>query len=229
VKRLVLFDIDETILSSDGSGRRAITRALNEYFKCEFDSRGVSMSGKTDPQICHEILALGGLSIEAIEAGLPKVLENYLAYLQEEVDKSAGYRLHPGVRELIDVLDSRNDVFLGLLTGNVEPGARIKLGKFDLNGYFKVGAYGSDSADRMRLPEVAMRRATQYFAADFAPGDLVIIGDSIHDIRCARGFGAKAIGVNTGLTKHEDLAAEQPEFLFPSLADTDAVVEAVFT
>jgi phosphoglycolate phosphatase len=83
VKRLVLFDIDETILTSDGAGRRAITRALSEYFKCEFDSRGVSMSGKTDPQICQEILSQSGISMETIEAGLPAVLDTYLGYLQD--------------------------------------------------------------------------------------------------------------------------------------------------
>jgi phosphoglycolate phosphatase len=131
------------------------------------------------------------------------------------------------VTELIDELDENPTVFLGLLTGNIERGARIKLGRFGLNDYFHIGAYGSDSADRMRLPEVALQRANDFFAVQFEPEELVIIGDSIHDIRCARGFGAKAIGVNTGLTKREDLVAEEPEFLFSSLADTNAVVQAV--
>lgn len=228
MKRLVLFDIDETIMHSDGAGRRAITRALSEYFGQELDSRGVSMSGKTDPQICQEILSANGFSEETIEAGLPKAFDNYLGYLQEEVDRAAS-NLHPGVRELIEELDQHPQAHLGLLTGNIEPGARIKLGKFGLNGYFKVGAYGSDSADRMHLPEVATRRANEFFSLEFSPDEVVIIGDSIYDVRCALGFGARAIGVNTGLTKHEDLVAEQPHFLFKSLADTNSVLHAVLS
>ena len=111
----------------------------------------------------------------------------------------------------------------------IEKGAGKKLSRFGLGKYFPIGAYGSDSACRLDLPAIAVQRAKQHFAVDFAPYEVVIIGDSVNDIACARGYGAKAIAVNTGKTSWEDLQKENPCHLFKSLGDTKAVVEAIYS
>ncbi len=226
-KHLVLFDIDETMLKSDGAGRRAITSALSQACGAEIDSSAVKLSGKTDPQICREILEANGLSPEEIPGGLTRVFEIYLPNLEKEIGRSQLFCLHEGVMELLAALAEIDSACLGLLTGNIEPGARAKLSPFGINHYFPVGAYGSDSADRMMLPAVAGLRASKHFATEFRPRDVVIVGDSVHDVRCARGFGAVSIAVATGRTSWQEIEEAGPDFLFPSLSDTEALIQAI--
>ena len=230
MKRLILFDIDETMISSDGAGRRAIGKALASMFNIGPESITVSMSGKTDPQILSEILTTPGVDIPAreLESRLEEMYELYLGLLEEELAAARRYIIHEGVQELLDVLTRQEGAFLGLLTGNIEPGARLKLQRFDLNRYFPTGAYGSDSADRMKLPPIARERAGKHYRCEFVPEELVIIGDSIYDVMCARGYGARSIAVNTGVTTREALEEQSPDHLFPSLSDTDAVMKAIF-
>ncbi|HMW91997.1 MAG TPA: HAD family hydrolase [Candidatus Obscuribacter sp.] len=227
--RLVLFDIDETMISSDGAGRRALSRALAKTHGLPPEASSIPMSGKTDPQIITEILTAAGFSQEEAVASREEVILNYLEALDEEIEKSTYYIIHPGVVELLTALQAETRAFLGLLTGNVAPGAEKKLKRFQLFQYFPIGAYGSDSACRLDLPAIAVERAREHFQEQFSPRQVVIIGDSVNDIACARGYGAKAIAVNTGRTSWESLEKEKPCHLFKDLAVTDSVLEAIFS
>jgi phosphoglycolate phosphatase-like HAD superfamily hydrolase len=228
-ERLVLFDIDETMISLDGAGRRAIGRALQEKFGIEPGKITLRMSGKTDPQILSEILKAASLEEKDYRPKFAETFDLYLGLLQEEVARTTQYIVYPGVIELLETLSDNASAFLGLLTGNIEPGARIKLNRFDLNKYFPMGAYGSDSANRMDLPRIATDRARRHYGIDFAPSQVVVIGDSIYDVMCAKGYGARSIAVNTGVTPRRDLEEHEPDFLFDNLADTQALVSAIFT
>ena len=230
MKRLVLFDIDETLISSDGAGRRAIARVLQPVHDDIPESAlQINMSGKTDPQILSEILHLANKAHLTTDQIMETFIEPYLAILSEEIKASAYYIVHEGILELLERLEGDQGAYLGLLTGNVESGARMKLERFDLNRYFPVGAYGSDSANRLDLPAVATARACRHFGQNFEPEQVVIIGDSVNDILCAQHFGAKCIAVNTGKTAWDDLASLKPDYLFKTLSATEAVARAIFS
>lgn len=228
MSRLVLFDIDETMIHSSGAGRRALERALFDVFKRKITFDGISLSGKTDPQIIGEVLHANGLSDEQCAELLDRIFERYLPYLEEEIGRAEEYRVHEGVVELLDVLRSNAGTFVGLLTGNIEKGARIKLQRFDLNRYFEFGAFGCDSANRMDLPAVAHQRATEIFGHAIERHEIVIIGDARNDVLCAKGYGAKALAVCTGRTTKDTLMQLEPHYIFDSLKDTAQVVDAIF-
>lgn len=226
-KRLVLFDIDETMISSDGAGRRAIQRTLDGLFQVPLEAMSIPMSGKTDPQILIEILELSGMKRDEILALVESILESYLINLEEEIPRSSYYIMHEGVEELIARLKEESDMYLGLLTGNIERGARMKLNRFNLNHHFPIGAYGSDSASRLDLPAVAKMRADQHYRLEFDQEEIVIIGDAVNDILCARHYGAVSVAVNTGRTSWQELEGEKPDYLFQSLKDTEKVLAAI--
>jgi phosphoglycolate phosphatase-like HAD superfamily hydrolase len=127
-------------------------------------------------------------------------------------------RLLPGVGTLLDALITREDVALGLLTGNWETGGRIKIGRYDLNRYFPFGSFGDDGMDRNELPPIAIERAKRKLDREFSPGDTVIIGDSILDVACAHAHGIRCLAVATGKTSMDDLAATRPEWLETDLS-----------
>lgn len=227
LKRLVLFDIDETMISSDGAGGRAIRRMLHHRHGIEDHFTRISMSGKTDPQILHEIMESAGHHETAVQAALEEMIEHYLVLLKEEIPKSAYYIMHEGVMDLLDHLQKDDRIYLALLTGNVERGARMKLEQFGLNKYFPFGAFGSDHRSRLELPAVAQARAIEHYKVHFEPREIVVIGDAVGDIMCAKGFGAISIAVNTGRTSWAELEAQKPHYLFKSLRDTTAVMQAI--
>ncbi len=227
-RKLVLFDIDGTILWTDGAGRRAVFGALEEQFGADLppDHR---FDGKTDPQIVRELLRHGGVSDADIDASLDQVLDRYYSLLRVELD-GADHREHvfPGVHELLDELEGRDDVVLGLLTGNIEAGAHAKLAAVGIAPHrFVVGAFGSDHHDRPELPEIARRRAERKLGLPIAGRDVVVIGDTPADVACGVGIGARAIGVATGRYSVEQLRACNAAAVFADLSDTDAVVRAI--
>lgn len=227
MQRLVLFDIDETLVHSDGVGRRAIEAALRQVFNPDIDASGHIMSGKTDPQICHELLLAAGYSQEEIAPKLPTVFNTYIELLEREISRAGAFRLHKGVMALLDRLQQEEWCYLGLLTGNIELGARLKLTPFDLNPFFAFGAFGCDSADRNNLPSIAHVRARDVFKRDFAVDEIVIIGDAVNDVLCAKGYGVKSIITCTGHTPKAKLVELKPDYLFDSLADTEQVLQAI--
>jgi phosphoglycolate phosphatase len=227
-QRLVLFDIDETLISSDGAGRRAIHRVLNQLYGVHEDTTGgVIMSGKTDPQILREILEAHKMNPDEIPQAIDKLLDIYLDILEEEILNAGYYIVHDGVFELMEAIAQQSSIYLGLLTGNVERGARLKLEQFGLNKHFPIGAYGSDSPDRLDLPAIGRDRAQEHYKLTFEPAQLVIIGDAVNDVRCAKHFGAKCIAVNSGKTTRAELEAMNPEYLFPSLSETQVILDAI--
>lgn len=226
--RLVLFDIDGTILWTDGAGRRAIHVALTEVF----GSIGPSdywFDGKTDRQIVRDLMRLDGHADERIDERMERLLERYVERLEVELAEP-GYsaRLLAGVPELLDALDTRDDIVLGLLTGNVEAGARAKLRSVGIDPHrFRIGAFGSDHEHRAELPAVAQRRMREILGVDVRGEDVVVIGDTPSDIECARSVKARAIGVATGRYPMEELRRHGAVAVFPDLSDTGAVVRAI--
>ena len=226
--KLVLFDIDGTILLTAGAGKRAIHRALLEVYGATGpdDHR---FDGKTDPQIVRELMRIVGHEDDHIDSRMSELLARYVGYLNEElIAKPEGVRVMPGIHELLDVLADRDDVVLGLLTGNLVDGARAKLSAAGIDpDRFVVGAYGSDHETRSELPAVALARARRELGFDLEGRDVVVIGDTPADLSCGRGIGARAIGVATGHYSVEDLASHQPAAVFQDLSCTVDVVNAI--
>lgn len=227
-QRLILWDIDETMISSGGSGGRALGRALNTVYDVPLEKSRVNMSGKTDPQIIAEILISCGHDEKDARLAHERVIPTYLQYLDEEIAASPRLIIHQGVKQLLWELSDNDDAYLGLVTGNVKIGAGKKLTRFALAHYFEVGAYGCDSANRLELPAIAVERAEKHFERSFTPEQVVVIGDSIYDVACGHGFGAKVIAVSSGHTSFEELEACKPKHLFRNLGDTQAVLAAIF-
>jgi phosphoglycolate phosphatase len=224
--RLVLFDIDGTILTDRGASRSAFADALRDTYGYTGDLARYDFSGRTDPQIAHMVLADAGFSRGEVESRFDDLWQRYLAGLARNATPGR-VQVMPGIPELIDALHERDDVVLALLTGNIEPGARLKLAGASLNDYFPFGAFGSDSADRTELPPIAVRRANEQLGMHFEGADVVIIGDSIYDVRCGVPWEATTIAVASGKTPAELLRAENPTHFFPNAADVSAVLSAI--
>jgi phosphoglycolate phosphatase-like HAD superfamily hydrolase len=226
--KIVLFDIDGTILWTDGAGRRAVFQALEEHFGATGPGEH-RFDGKTDPQIVRELMRHAGVAEVDIDNRLGEVLDRYLELLHDELAET-NHRDHvfPGVRELLEALESRDDVLLGLLTGNIHGGAHAKLAAVGIApSRFRVGAFGSDHHDRPQLPEIARRRAEEMLGGPVSGRDVIVIGDTPADIACGIEIGARAIGVATGRYSVKELSACNPAAVFPDLSDTDAVVRAI--
>ncbi len=226
--KVVLFDIDGTLLWTDGAGRRAVQQALEEVFGTPIP-QGHEFDGKTDPQIIRELMVRAGVEESAIAERLPIALDRYLALLRAELSSlEHTHRLFPGIAPLLDALDEREDVLIGLLTGNIAPGADAKLRAVGLDpDRFRIGAFGSDHASRPELPAVARARAEAVLGHAVAGEDVVVIGDTPADMSCGNGIGARAIGVATGRYSVEQLSACEEGVVFPDLSDTDAVMQAI--
>ncbi len=202
--------------------------ALNQVFERPIDATGHPMSGKTDPQICYELLLALGYSKDEVDVKLPHAFNIYVQLLEAEITRANGFRMHNGVKELLHELESRDDCYLGLLTGNIEKGARLKLTPFELNSYFVFGAFGCDSADRLHLPLFAHKRAEEVFGKSFEKDQIVIIGDAVNDILCAQGYGIRCIITATGRTPKATLAELKPDYLFDSLENTREIIDAIY-
>jgi len=224
--RLVLFDIDGTLLTDGGASRAAFAHALEVVYGYDRDLSVYDFSGRTDPQIAYMVLRDADLDDDRIARGLPRLWELYLDGLARNAT-SHRIRALPGIAALLDALEAHDDVTLALLTGNIEPGARLKLGGAELNRYFPFGAFGSDSAKREELPPIAIERAAAIAGETFAGSDVVIIGDSIYDVRCGVPYNATTIAIASGKTSAETLRAEQPTHLFESAEAFEEIIGAV--
>jgi phosphoglycolate phosphatase len=198
--RLLLFDIDQTLVNTGGAGLRALDRACFKLFALEKAMDGISPHGKTDPAIAREILRvrLGLAADSVVPALISSTLEAYTGFLEEEVQTSPAYRVLPGIAALLDEMLPRTDVMLGLATGNIEPGARIKLERGNLNRYFTFGGFGSDSEDRAELVRRGAEKAADKNGARIAPSNVFVIGDTPLDIEAGRSAGFNTVGVATG-------------------------------
>jgi phosphoglycolate phosphatase len=225
--KLVLFDIDGTILWSDGAGRRAMTEALTTVFGGAGPT-DYHYDGKTDPQIVRDLMRASGHTDETIDERIDPLMARYLGGLERELAGGTRAHVFDGVRELLDQLEARSDIVLGLLTGNLRAGAAIKLQAAGIEiDRFRVCAFGSDHHARGELPALAQRRAQEDLGLEIPGDQIFVIGDTPADIECGRAIGARAIAVATGRYTPEELARHQPFALFPSLADTQAVMRVI--
>jgi phosphoglycolate phosphatase-like HAD superfamily hydrolase len=222
--RLVLFDIDGTLISSRGVGRRAFASALRAIYGTAGALDAYDTRGKTDPRIVVDVLQAAGLAAPAIEAGLEACFAAYARELESAIGTGACVEVLPGMEAVVRQLGARRDIVVGLLTGNIARGAELKLGPTGLWSCFQVGAFGSDHIDRRRLPEVARARVRDQLGHDVPFDRVTIIGDTPHDIDCARACGGVAVAVATGLYSRDELAAHAPDLLFDDFADVEAVV-----
>jgi phosphoglycolate phosphatase-like HAD superfamily hydrolase len=226
--KLILFDIDGTLLSSAGAGRRAMEWALRVHFGSS-GAPAYRYDGKTDRQIVRDQMRAVGVADGDIDARLPSVERTYLEQLTLELAApTIRVTSYVGVFELLDALRPRADRVLGLLTGNIEAGATVKLRAAGIDpAQFRVTAFGSDHEIRSELPAIAQARARAQLGLDLAGERLIIVGDTPSDIACGRPVGARAIAVATGQYTVDELAQHNPAFVFADLSDTEAVLAAI--
>jgi phosphoglycolate phosphatase len=225
--RLVLFDIDGTLITTGHAGMRAYYRALGSVFSVSVDGASIKPDGKTDPLIAKELLACAGLAHLWSEDVSVALFGSYVGYLEEEMDKAkedGQIRILPGVIDLLEVLSRQPDFSMGLVTGNLEKGAQIKLEKAGLGHFFRFGGYGSDFEDRTGLTRVGIERGIRFVAP--APVEAAfIIGDTPFDIIHGRAAGADVIAVASARYSLRDLEPYKPELLVPDLTQTDQIIE----
>lgn len=228
-QKLVLFDIDGTLLLSDGAGRRAIHAALGDHGVDTASGAEIRFDGKTDPQIVRELLEAAGHPAPDDPGRIAGVLEKYLSHLERDlVEHGHRSRVMPGVPALLDALEADTRVLLGLLTGNVVPGARLKLRAAGLDPErFLVGAFGSDHAHRGELPAIAANRAAPHFGRIPTGSEVVIIGDTPADVRCADGIGARTVAVATGGYTVAELEEAGAHAVFADFSEVGRAVEAI--
>lgn len=226
---LVLFDIDGTLLTSASAGRRAIQRAFAAEFSDLAFFTSVRFDGKTDPQIVAELYAAAGRPERATAEGTERLLARYITHLAEDVGRpDHRVRALPGVASLLDALHATAGVCVGLLTGNIVGGARLKLGAAGLPfERFRLGAFGSDSAHRPDLPAIAAERAAALFGRVPRGAEVVIIGDTPADVTCGAGIGARAVAVATGAYDQSSLSTAGAAAVFEDLSATSDVLEAI--
>jgi phosphoglycolate phosphatase-like HAD superfamily hydrolase len=218
--KLFLFDIDGTLIDSGGAGTRALELAFKELFSIRHAFQGIAMAGKTDIEIIKE--ALNKYQIPANDGVIPAVTSSYLRHLSVEVHNDRKH-LKPGVRDVLDRLSERPDCHLGLLTGNIEEGARIKLGAFDLNRYFSFGAFGSDNEDRRKLLPLAVKKFKNITGKTVNYSSCIVIGDTPRDVHCAKPYGALSVAVATGPYAVEHLRETGADVVLRTLSDGGAL------
>lgn len=223
--KLVLFDIDGTLIDCGGQARVAFGHALERVFGESGPIDSYDFSGKTDTRIVVDLMSLAGRPRAEILQTLPTLRDEYLATLEQNLARDR-MRVLPGIEPLLEHLSARDDVVLALLTGNWERGARIKLSRHDLNRYFGFGSFGDDVFDRNDLPPIAIERALRATQRRFHPGETLIVGDSLLDVACAQANGIPCLAVATGRTSRETLESAGPTWIVDSLLD--AIVHPAF-
>lgn len=221
--RIVLFDIDGTLVRTGGAGRRAFISTLEDVLARPVDHEGIAFAGRTDLAIFRSLLERNGVPHPDPEMRA-RVFDRYLFHLDRELAAGDVFRLCPGVRELLAGLSRDPEFLVGLLTGNIETGARRKLAQVGIDGAFSFGAFGSDDEERDRLVPIARARAARIAGPAAEEAAIVVVGDTPLDIRCARAGGARVLAVATGICDREDLASHAPDILLDDLSRTDEVL-----
>ncbi|MGB7219357.1 MAG: HAD family hydrolase [Vicinamibacterales bacterium] len=224
--KVVLFDIDGTLVLTGRAGLRAFLSAFGELFGITHPRETFSMAGRTDPWVLAELAAANGVPADAPE--LSRFRDVYLKHLDVEIEKPGPRKgLMPGVRPLLDTLAARDDVHLALLTGNYQRAAQLKLEYFDLWRYFRGGAFGDAAVDRNTLVPVAVASVAAAGGPAIAPADAVVVGDTPLDVACARTVGARAVAVATGSYDVASLGASGADVVLADLSDIEAALRAL--
>ena len=225
--KLLLFDIDGTLLVSNGAGRRAMNKSLSTMMGIDtITLQGIDFGGRTDQQIIFDILIANGMTPQEADAALPDALSAYIAAFSEAFQHNFVTALE-GAVELVKALEKYDHIQLALLTGNVEKTAYLKVDAIGLNGYFPFGAFGNDHAERSKLPQLAVDRAKTFNGHSYKEKDIVIIGDTKHDILCGRALNVMSIAVATGHYKSGDLSQYNPDVLIDDLSNMDQFIELI--
>jgi phosphoglycolate phosphatase-like HAD superfamily hydrolase len=222
--KLLLFDIDGTLLSARGIPRRVFLQVIRQRFPDYTNGESLKFSGLTDPLIAQKILQMNHSDHSENERVVEQLINDFLDRLDTEMQHGEKPLIYPGVNALLQSCHKATNCYLGLVTGNMALGAEIKLRAAGLQKYFPVGAFGSDRSDRNLLPPIALKRAAAYYDITFSPDNVWIIGDSVHDVRCAVSNGLHSLAVATGLTPADELAAEHPDILVEDLSDTEKIL-----
>lgn len=227
---MILFDIDGTLINSEGMGRKAVDRAFLQLYGHQNVSQTVSLAGRTDRELFHQLLVISGVFTAQSHYDHPEVdraISHYLDCLESDLQTSPKGYLNPGVLKLLDRLKDADLGPIGILTGNVLRGARIKLNFFGIQDYFSFGAFGSDAVQRSSLFPIAARRREELIDRRTIAKNSVLIGDAPSDIHCARDNGAKIIAVATGPTSATELAALEPDLLVDDLTNTNLLFDFI--
>jgi phosphoglycolate phosphatase len=213
----VLFDIDGTLLFTGGAGAVAWQRAFRELHGVDANIDEHTHAGMTDPEIAaivfREVIGREGSAAER-----SKAIAGYLSHLQQAVEESKGYRVMPGIEELLPRL-AKSGILLGLVTGNIEAAAHIKLARGGLNRFFAFGGYGSDSSDRTELTKKAIERGGQVTGKPLGAAATIAIGDTPRDVVAGHGAGLRVVGVATGNYTVEDLRQADADWAIPDVTD----------
>ena len=223
-KKLLLFDIDGTLLLTGRAGEHALRVAFKERFGVDDDLSSISFAGSTDGAIARQMFA--PYNIPATPENVADLFDGYVHHLALELPRREG-RVLPGIVELLEALHRREDCVLGLLTGNIERGAELKLSHYGVWDYFEFGAFADDHVDRNKLGPVAHLRAAEKHGVSFQAKDVYVLGDTPRDIDCARAAGFIAVAIATGSYGKDELAAHNPDFVFEDLSDTQGVIAAL--
>jgi phosphoglycolate phosphatase len=223
-KRLLLFDIDGTLVHSGGAGMHALKLALAERHGINDDLHDIEIAGMTDSGIVLSILQKH--KIPETNERVTAFLDSYVHFLSLELPQRKG-KLLPGVLELLEKLKSRKQLVLGLLTGNVSRGAQLKLEHYRVWHFFEFGAFADDHHDRNQLGPFARARAKEKHGHEFSAAEIDIIGDTPRDIACGKALGARTIAVATGRWSREELAKHDPDFLIDDLSDVDRLIKTL--
>jgi phosphoglycolate phosphatase-like HAD superfamily hydrolase len=221
--RLLLFDIDGTLLSARGIPKTVMHKVLSERYDGLRYDNNYNFSGRTDPEIIEHLLEFSDIKFRSED--IDNILLRFAYLLEEEFKNNHQPYLLSGVKELIINLAEIEWVYLGLVTGNTHEGARIKLENVGMLKYFPIGGFGDDSKHRSDLPPLAQMRAEKYYDKKFSKEQVWIIGDSIFDIKCAEMNDLRCLAVSSGVTPTEDLAAANPEYLEDDLSDTKSILK----
>ena len=220
-KRLLLFDIDGTLVNTGGAGVESLKKTVRNRFGTEDDLHDIEIAGKTDRAIIRDILRK--YQIEPAEESIASFAQEYITDLPISLSRSRG-RVLPGIQPLLERLKPRPHIVLALLTGNLQQGAKLKLQHYGLWDFFEFGAFADDHHDRNELGNFARERAQARHGHDFDAANIDVIGDTNHDIACGKAFGARTIAVATGSWSCERLQTCAPDFLFADFSDADAVI-----
>lgn len=217
MSKLILFDVDQTLVDALEHHEFAFRKAFKEVFNVDAELTEINFYGKTVPNIIRELAGLKGISSDAIESKLVKSIERVEHFFSESIKKGE-IKVLPGVRKLLEELKESGH-FLGIVTGNPEGITQSILAKCKIRDYFDIFVYGSEGKDRKELVAIAVSRAERKFGMKFLGKNVAIVGDSIHDIESGKPFGALTIAVNTGHHSKEELMKQSPDYLFRDLTD----------
>jgi phosphoglycolate phosphatase-like HAD superfamily hydrolase len=223
-RKVLLFDIDATLLKTGHAGLRALDRVFQELYQVSQATKGLRPAGKTDPLIIRELLEGNVPNLDPVSE-MPRVVELYVEYLGQEVEVSPGFEVMTGVPELLETLSRIPRIVLGLATGNLEEGAYIKLRRAGLGSYFSFGGFGGDSENRTEVVLAAIRRARDHLKQEVPLDTVYVIGDTPRDIVHAKEAGVLTVAVATGSSDAEELSRYDPDYLFEDFSETNRVVE----